>query len=131
MTKKKDVVQKFKTFFLNLDNEERRTLYDLLSCIRGPDIESKCFKKIVTARIRFLLGVTRHNIPNGETGISNTLKYFSPSYSAIEFSTLKNTLTEFKLLDSGEDRFERHYEAHLVAALEHLNAMGYMGKEKK
>ena len=55
---KKHVLSKFKDFLEKCDNAEKRTLYNVLTALRGPDkgSETSQIKQVFTCKIREILG---------------------------------------------------------------------------
>ena len=57
---KGDVVDKFREFWKSLESREKRQLMDLLTMVRGPDMEGEydtSVKDLTTVKIRSLLGI--------------------------------------------------------------------------
>ncbi len=121
MTKKKDVVQKFKTFFTNLNVEDRKRLYDILAAVRGPDTyDVNDIKYRTTGRIRYLLGLTRGTIINN--GVDGFITDFCPGSNSEPFEKME------KLLQLLDEFVSNHYREHVIAALKHLQTLGYIEK---
>jgi hypothetical protein len=126
VTKKKDVVQKFKTFYLGLDEVERRTLYDILTALRGPDDKSSrgVKKRNITNRIRYLLGI--HSSGMADVGACNKPANFYVGTNSEPFPSFNFLNKKFKLTSSG-----KHYNEHALRALQELDALGYLPKDEE
>ncbi len=112
MTKKKDVVQKFKTFFTRLSPNEQRTLYDILSVLRGPDdLENQqtYIKYDITCKIRSLVCAT-------------SFYTFFPGIDEQLFDPIVLLVKKYSMTSHPED----HYKMHAYAALRQLHDLGYV-----
>ena len=123
MTKKKNVVEKFKTWFTRLPPDETRQLYDLLCLLRGPDSSPKRVfstvdaKIATTQRVRHILGVDYDSVPdtNGRvSGPASTDAPFQPTES---------------ILETVEKYSNPHFVGHVKDALKTLVELGYVKNE--
>lgn len=102
MTKKKNVAEKFKTFFKNLDKDQKGQLYAMLAIIRGPDDEQESQKRLTSCKIRHLLGI----VENSENG------YFSRTYRRCP-STNSEPLDLEELKEVADKRGYDHFGVHV------------------
>ena len=113
--KPKNVVQKFRGFWSGLRKEEKEDLYDLLSAIRGPDIENDSqyqtslnIKKLGTGRVRYLL------VGDINKGITEPFKL--DKSDLVKLSALIKKTNSIKNFS--------HYSGHLRIAIETLEEIG-------
>lgn len=98
MTKKKDVIQKFKNFVERLESSEADNLWNVLTALRGPDSVSSGQKQNTIA-IRRVAWPARHE---------------GAAYADFQFSE-----------KHWKRPTHRHYRLHIRRALESLEILGY------
>ncbi len=120
MTKRKNILQKFGSFYNRLDKTERRQLIDLMSCWRGPDDSNSKVKTNTSAKIRayimkYVAGVTTEE-NCGKTFIQS--EDFGSTQINREPLTLNN-------VHGNEDKaISPHFSGHMKRAYEILEDLG-------
>ena len=112
--KKKNVLDKFVTFFSSLDENEKDDLWGVLTALRGPDSNSELAKRYTTMRIRAELFNRKSLIDSNGTEIlkgTEALVNSEPPEDAIDLGLTIVCLKEEK----------QHFLRHLKYAIEVLN----------
>jgi hypothetical protein len=119
---KKNIVEKFKAWFMKQSLDEQRDLYDLLCMVREPDSENDDLKGDTTMRFRYILGLwdsRRKDVFNSE----HHHDYY-PAISTTPFETFEETLNCLNNIHN-----EGHFIGHTKEALMRLNEMGIIKSE--
>jgi hypothetical protein len=124
MKTKKNVIDKFKSFFGKLDGTEQRHLYDVLSLLRGPDSgRNENVKEQVTMRIRFLLGVDGNVFPS--SSILGHARMTRPAVSQnpivpIEVNQIISNFDNYHYIEHVRDAMATLYELGLAKDLDQI-----------
>lgn len=120
MTKKKNVLQKFGSFYNRLLDEERKQLIDLFSAWRGPDSQDESIKTRTSAKVR--AAILKYTDTKFRLGDSSD-KYYIDTYDifnrpcSCEVNKKPLSHSDIYLGDS-------HFSTHISVAYEHLRKMG-------
>lgn len=117
MTKKKNVVQKFRSFYSNLDYYDKEHLYDILAAIRGYDYSNREGEFPSEEAKRYTAGLVRSVL-----GFTHGLGLINSEEEIKVRSAEKVALKQFKNLPT-------HYRVHARKALEALRDIGEVSSD--
>lgn len=123
-TRRKDVIAKFASFVKKLDTTDKRTLYDVLALIRGPDFvhpSTDSLKHDFTCRIRYMLGF---EIKSGDakSRLSHTCW---PAVNGWPWESMSTHMKTLLKAENGSGNVY-HYTVHAKEAINRLTELGYI-----